>query len=116
MARQYRVKPQIEARRDRILVGPSGTDEDRLLLGGLAEIVRGKSPAIWLSTSKEQVVAIVGKRGSGKSFTLGVVVEGLAAVDSSTAFTEQTRRRALLLFDPLDVYWTTKYSVRASAE
>jgi hypothetical protein len=115
MAPQYRVKPAIEVRKDRILIGASGSDDDRLLLGSLAESVRGKVPAIWLSTSKEQVVATVGKRGSGKSFTLGVLVEGLVATKSETSFSNQTRRRALLLFDPLDVYWTTRYPVSQSA-
>ncbi len=115
MAPQYRVKPVLEVRTDRILIGAPGSEDDRILLGGLAESVRGKAPTIWLSTSKEQVVATVGKRGSGKSFTLGVLVEGLASAEATTTFTNQTRRRALVLFDPLDVYWTTRYPVSESS-
>ena len=66
-----------------------------------------------MSTQKEQVVAVVGKRGSGKSFTLGVIAEGLAAV-GSTPIAEAEGDRAVLLFDPLDVYWTTRYGVAPS--
>jgi hypothetical protein len=65
---------------------------------------------VWLATGKEQVVAVVGKRGSGKSFTLGVIAEGLAAKGPNPLAHSQ-HPRAILLFDPLDVYWTTRYSV-----
>lgn len=64
--------------------------------------------------AKEQVVAVVGKRGSGKSFTLGVIAEGLAAVGASE-LSKGVGSRAVLLFDPLDVYWTTRYAVSSSA-
>jgi hypothetical protein len=82
-------------------------------LGTLAEAVDGKQPLVWLSTSKEQVVAVVGKRGSGKSFTLGVIVEGLVACGES-GIGRQEHPRAVLLFDPLDVYWTTRFPVASS--
>jgi hypothetical protein len=70
---------------------------------------------VWLSTSKEQVIAVVGKRGSGKSFTLGVVAEGLALASEAPHVSRQSHPRATLLFDPLDVYWTTRLSVASSA-
>ncbi len=68
---------------------------------------------MWLATGKEQVVAVVGKRGSGKSFTLGVIAEGLAATQP-TAVSVNAHPRAVLLFDPLDVYWTTRYAAGPS--
>lgn len=116
-APQWRVKPAIDAPKDGILVGPSGSgfDGDRLLLGGLAESGTGRGPQVWLSTDKEQVVAVVGKRGSGKSFTLGVVIEGLSAADDKTALADQGRRRGLVVFDPLDVYWTSHFPVEESS-
>ena len=83
-------------------------------LGTLAETVTGRQPRVWLSTSKEQVVAIVGKRGSGKSFTLGVLIEGLIS-GSDTLIGRQSAPRAALVFDPLDIYWTTRYGVAPSA-
>ena len=59
----------------------------------------GKQPPIWLGTGREQVVAVVGKRGSGKSFTLGVLAEGLASGPDSP-IARQANPRAVLLFDP----------------
>src|ERR1700751_1408874 len=73
----WKVKPQIEAPSSGVWLGPgSQAQTDGLWIGSLAELVSGKIPQVWLSTAKEQVISIVGKRGSGKSFTLGVVAEG----------------------------------------
>ena len=110
---QWRVRPRIEPPRDGLWIGAGGPDGDGLLLGSLAEVAAAKPPRIWLATGKEQVVAVVGKRGSGKSFTLGVIAEGLASNDAA-AISRQTSPRAVLLFDPLDVYWTTRYAVAPS--
>jgi hypothetical protein len=107
---QWKVRPPLDAPRAGIWLGAGGAETDGLWLGSSAEVVTGKQPAVWLSTSKEQVVAVVGKRGSGKSFTLGVIAEGLAS-GADTPLGRQERQRAVLLFDPLDVYWTTRYSV-----
>ena len=82
-------------------------------LGTLAETVSGKQPQVWLTTSKEQVVAVVGKRGSGKSFTLGVLIEGLVG-EAESPLGRQDQPRAVIVFDPLDVYWTTRYGVAPS--
>jgi hypothetical protein len=116
VAAQWRVKPAISGSTDGILVGPSGQgfQGDRLLLGRLAEAGSGRGPRIWLATDKEQVIAVVGKRGSGKSFTLGVVIEGLATRDTDTVIARQMRRRGLVVFDPLDVYWPSRFPVEDS--
>ena len=110
---QWKVRPAVEAPRSGIWVGPGRTDGDGVWLGTLAEVVAGKAPRVWLTASKEQVVAVVGKRGSGKSFTLGVIAESLSATGDSGIGRHETAR-AVLLFDPLDVYWTTRYSVAPS--
>jgi uncharacterized protein len=106
---QWRVSPELDAPRAGIWLGAGG-EGDGIWLGSLAEVSSGARPKVWLATGKEQVVAVVGKRGSGKSFTLGVIAEGLAAKDS-TMLAHNEHPRAVLLFDPLDVYWTTRYGV-----
>jgi hypothetical protein len=113
IAPQYRVKPAIQPPTSGIWLGAGGADSDGMLLGSLAETVTGKQPQVWLSTAKEQVVAVVGKRGSGKSFTLGVIAEGLGLIGTGT-IARQSQPKAVLLFDPLDVYWTTRFPVAAS--
>jgi DNA helicase HerA-like ATPase len=111
----WKIKPPLDIPPAGIRLGPGHQQTDGLWLGTLAELSGGKVPRIWLSTAKEQVVAIVGKRGSGKSFTLGVLAEGLALASSAAHVANRTRPRAALLFDPLDVYWTTRYSIGPSA-
>ena len=111
----WKVKPSVDNPAAGIWVGPgANSSTDGLWLGSLGELTTGKQPRVYLSTSKEQVVAVVGKRGSGKSFTLGVIAEGLSLSSDSSAISVQHRRRATLLFDPLDVYWTTKFGVAPS--
>ena len=111
--RQWRVKPALESPKTGIWLGAGGADSDGVWLGTLAEAVTGRTPRVWISTTKEQVVAVVGKRGSGKSFTLGVIAEGLAG-GTDSELGRQESPRAVLLFDPLDVYWTTRYAVAES--
>ena len=72
---QWRVSPELGAPRTGVWVGAGG-EGDGIWLGSVAEIGTGARPKVRLATGKEQVVAVVGKRGSGKSFTLGVVGEG----------------------------------------
>lgn len=112
-ASQWRVRPAIEAPREGIWLGPGRSNGDGIWLGALAESVTGRRPRVWLSSAKEQVVAVVGKRGSGKSFTLGVLVEGLVCSPRSQ-LSVQNSPRAVLLFDPLDIYWTTRFGVAPS--
>jgi hypothetical protein len=111
---KWRIKPAIDPPKDGIWLGAGGPGSDGLWLGNLAELVTGRTPRVWLSTAKEHVVAVVGKRGSGKSFTLGVIAEGLGSGQESP-IARQFSQRAVLLFDPLDVYWTTKYAVAESS-
>ena len=113
VTRQWRVRPPLDFPKEGLWLGAGAPDGDGIRLGSLAENVSGKQPAVWLATGKEQVVAVVGKRGSGKSFTLGVIAEGLGA-GAESSISCQARPRGVLLFDPLDVYWTIKYPVAAS--
>lgn len=111
IAKQWKIKPPIDTPKDGIWLGAGKPGNTGIWLGWLAEAVSGKRPKVFFSTSKEQVIAVVGKRGSGKSFTLGVIAESLGSVDP----TAQSDTRAVLLFDPLDVYWTTRYPVSSSS-
>lgn len=111
----WKLKPQFEGGVQPIRIGPAAQGKgDGLWFGQLAELVTGNPPPIWISTAKEQVIAIVGKRGSGKSFTLGVLCEGLTLEAMPSNVGLQTKPRAVLLFDPLDIYWTTRLSVGES--
>ncbi len=58
---------------------------------------------VYMDVSGSHVVSIFGKRGSGKSYTMGVVAEGFVLLD------EEVRKNiSLILVDTMGVYWTMK--------
>jgi energy-coupling factor transporter ATP-binding protein EcfA2 len=103
MAQRYRVEPALGRRSRTVELRPAEAPAgDWVSLGRLAEL--GPSKDVRLDLSREHVVSIVGKRGSGKSFTLGSVLEGLCTSKSSTAIGELSKDRAALLFDTLNIF------------
>jgi hypothetical protein len=59
---------------------------------------------IKLDVVKPHVVLICGKRGGGKSYTMGVMAEGMATMEA-----EVRDNIACLFVDTMGIYWTTKY-------
>lgn len=111
--KKFKVSPPIAQTRNEYVFGDSRSrEEETIYLGKLAEL--GPNKKVYLDVSGEHVLAIVGKRGSGKSYTLGSIVEGLCTKQRATSISKISRKRALLLFDTLNIYWTT--TVKLSAE
>ncbi len=63
------------------------------------------SNSIFMDVAKSHVVLVAGKRGSGKSYTLGVVAEEISNLP-----TEVGQNIACLIFDTMGIYWTMKYA------
>jgi hypothetical protein len=105
MPRNYVVDPQIVGD---VFVGTDG-DDAQLYLGQLAET--GPVRKVYFGGSQEFVVLIVGKRGSGKSHTLGTIAESLATREDNTTISKFRARRACLLLDPMGNFWTTAHLV-----
>lgn len=102
----YDVEPRIQGT---IHVGSSARDIV-IYAGQIAEAGRGGR--VYLDLSKEFVLLEVGKRGSGKSYSMGALLEGLATRKATTSISERRcSPRGLLLLDPLDVHWTAIFSV-----
>lgn len=99
--------PQISA--DNILVGSttSGTEPEAFFLGKLAEYDNMKAN-IWLDIGGAHSVYVMGKRRSGKSFTLGVIAEGLV---SSQWVKQANEKQAVLVFDTMNVFLTMNHSI-----
>jgi hypothetical protein len=95
----------INGRGDIVAGDPSERKRDKILLGTLTE--SGPRRRLWLDTSSEQVVAILGKRGTGKSYTLGVLMEGLGAGQGESQIAVLETPRAALMLDIMDIYWTS---------
>jgi uncharacterized protein len=62
------------------------------------------SNRILLDIVRSHVILIAGKRGSGKSYTLGVMAEEIANLPKETA-----QNIATLIFDTMGIYWTMKF-------
>jgi hypothetical protein len=71
--------------------------------GRLAE--RGDPERIMFDGSENFVTLEVGKRGSGKSYGMGAMLEAFAVTNGSRIGGHRVGRGVLLL-DPLDVHWT----------
>lgn len=99
--RKFQVSPQTGRGKRAIIIG-GDTGQSHFLLGRLSEV--GPERQIRLDTSKEHVVAVVGKRGSGKTHTLGVLVEGLSASDATGVLSRHSSERAVLVFDTLNLF------------
>jgi len=108
MAPLYRVEPSLGGGRGSLHLGDPVPDDvaEWVTIGRLAEL--GPRRDVRLDLTREHVLAIVGKRGSGKSFTLGAFLEGLCTTEATTPIGHISGERAGLLFDVLNIFqWMT---------
>ncbi len=96
-----------------IIVGRN--EADKKLYGKKGVIYIGKSYVkmgeytslsnkIFLDVSRSHVILISGKRGSGKSYSLGVIAEGISSLPE-----EIGQNIASIIFDTMGIYWTMKF-------
>src|ERR1700737_1671961 len=99
MASIYRVEPSLGRGRGSLHLGDPVPEDvaEWVTIGRLAEL--GPRRDGRLDLTREHVLAIVGKRGSGKSFTLGAFLEGLCTTEPTTPIGHISGERAALLFD-----------------
>jgi hypothetical protein len=83
-------------------------------LGRLAEA--GPLTDVRFDTEAAHVIGIFGKRGSGKSYTLGTLLEGLSTCDHSTTISENPRLQAVLLFDTLGIFQWVNISLNEKSQ
>ncbi|MEK6808216.1 MAG: DUF87 domain-containing protein, partial [Nanoarchaeota archaeon] len=63
------------------------------------------SNEIYLDVARSHAIFICGKRGTGKSYTLGVIAEGISQLP-----TEISQNIAVLILDTMGIFWTMKYT------
>jgi len=96
-----------------IIAGRGARDREKLGLKGT--ILLGKSYVqfdsklslaneIYLDVSGPHVILVSGKRGSGKSYSLGVIAEGMVDLPMDVS-----SNIAGLIFDTMGIFWTMKY-------
>ena len=62
------------------------------------------SNRILMDVARTHVILVAGKRGSGKSYTLGVLAEEISNLPK-----EASQNIASLIFDTMGIYWTMKF-------
>jgi len=96
-----------------IVIGRSEADKKRFDLKGTIFMgkqyikmgrTRSLSNRILFDVATTHIVFICGKRGSGKSYTMGVIAEGISSIEE-----EVRNNLAVLIFDTMGIYWTMKY-------
>jgi uncharacterized protein len=112
MVATYSLEPDSFSKDGDVFAGdPAERRRDLLLVGKLAE--SGRLRRVWLDASGEQVVAVLGKRGTGKSYSLGVIVEGLSAGAGDSPIAHLETPRAALVLDIMDIFWTSQIPLTA---
>ncbi|TAL54502.1 MAG: DUF87 domain-containing protein, partial [Nanoarchaeota archaeon] len=69
--------------------------------------VTSLSNEVFMDVGKSHVVFLCGKRGSGKSYTLGNMAEGMMTLPP-----EVMSNLSIIILDTMGIYWTMKYENR----
>jgi len=62
------------------------------------------SNEVWMDVTGAHAMLICGKRGGGKSYTMGVIAEGFGVLDDDVK-----SNLSIILLDTMGIYWTMKY-------
>jgi len=96
-----------------IIIGRDAADKKAFGDRGLVYIGKGYvkmgqytslSNKIFMDIVRSHVVLVAGKRGSGKSYSIGVIAEELSNLPK-----EASQNIASLIFDTMGIYWTMKF-------
>jgi hypothetical protein len=109
------VKSSFSARTNTLVLASSNADQssqDLIFVGKVFESCPSTNMLgadVWLDISFPHVVYITGTRGSGKSFDLGVLIEGISELQSKSAIQKEVQPVASILIDTQNQFWTLKY-------
>ena len=96
-----------------IVLGRSAKDykkygNEASMLIGKSYVTMGKTVSlandIYVDVNGSHVILICGKRGGGKSYTMGVMAEAILSLPK-----EVRENIGMIFFDTMGLYWTTKY-------
>ena len=97
-----------------IIIGRSEKDRkafglDGTILLGKHFVKMGQVTSLYnpilLDVARSHIVFVCGKRGSGKSYTLGVIAEGMVNLPE-----EISKNLSVIILDTMGIYWTMKYA------
>jgi hypothetical protein len=96
-----------------IVVGRSKHDKEKYgtqgtIFLGKHYVTMGQTVAlsnkVFLDMIRSHVIFVCGKRGGGKSYTMGVIAEGMADLPDSIR-----KNLSIIMLDTMGIYWTMKY-------
>ncbi|MBN2421690.1 ATP-binding protein [Candidatus Woesearchaeota archaeon] len=96
-----------------IIIGRNQADLEKfgdkgVILLGKHYIKMGRTTSlsnnVYLDVARSHIVFVCGKRGGGKSYTMGVIAEGMADLPR-----EIKQNLSFILLDTMGIYWTMKY-------
>jgi uncharacterized protein len=103
-----------------VIIGRSDADKEKL--GDKGTVFIGKhyvkmgrslslSNKVFIDVTRAHVFFVVGKRGSGKSYTMGVITEGISDLPE-----EIKSNISVIILDTMGIYWTMKYPNQKNKE
>ena len=112
------VKIQYVQRGNNVVFGRTLKDGDvsnLIYVGKILESTKGRSflgADAWLDTTYPHVIYITGTRGSGKSFDLGVLVEGISQLATPSPIQNMVQPLTSIIVDTQSQFWTLGYPPR----
>jgi len=103
-----------------IIIGRDESDKKRFGTEGLVYLgkhyvkmgqITSLSNRVMMDVARAHVVLIAGKRGSGKSYTLGVLAEEISSLPPNIA-----QNLAVVIFDTMGIFWTMAYKNEKESE
>ncbi|AKB26887.1 Bipolar DNA helicase [Methanosarcina siciliae T4/M] len=88
----------------RVLGNEENNGEGLLFLGNYMALDHSRGAAVYLDALKPHAVLICGKRGYGKSYTMGCMLEELAFLHPAIK-----GKLASLIIDTMGIFWTMSY-------
>lgn len=103
-----------------VIIGRNASDLKKFgnrgtILIGKQYVTMGRNTSlsnnIYLDVAGAHVVFICGKRGGGKSYTMGAIAEGFYLLEK-----EVKQNLSVILLDTMGIYWTMKYGNKKDKE
>ncbi|MCO5381978.1 MAG: DUF87 domain-containing protein [Methanosarcina barkeri] len=88
----------------RVLGNEENPGEGLLSIGNYMALDHSRGAAVYLDALKPHAILICGKRGYGKSYTMGCMLEELALLEPAIK-----KRLASLIIDTMGIFWTMNH-------
>ena len=89
----------------RYILGRRDENEEGVLhIGRYLALDRSSGSHVAIDALKPHAILICGKRGYGKSYTMGAIAEGMVDLPKDIA-----KNISVIMLDTMGIYWTMKY-------